>query len=68
MGILGRIDTFITWFDGVRNHRYRKYRWCGNRDRSRRTGSVILDDPDRIFRNGNKVFRRSSGSKIPYDR
>ena len=30
--------------------------------------SAILDDPDSIFRNGNKVFRRSSGSKIPYDR
>ena len=32
-----------------RNHRYRKYRWCGNRDRSRRTGSVILDGNCALF-------------------
>ena len=124
MGIFGRIDTFITWFDGVvwglpliililvtgifltvrlglLQVRYLgkalKFmvkneedghgevtsfgalctalsatigtgRRCGNCNFCRWTGSVILDDPDSIFRNGNKVFRRSSCSKIPYDR
>ena len=124
MGIFGRIDTFITWFDGVvwglpliililvtgifltvrlglLQVRYLgkalKFMVKNEEDGHgevtsfgalctalsatigtgnivgvatfcRWTGGVILDDPDSIFRNGNKVFRRSSGSKIPYDR
>ena len=115
MEILGRIDTFITWFDGVvwglpliililvtgifltvrlglLQVRYlgKALKFmvkneedghgevnsfgalCTALSATIGTGnivrSVILDDPDSIFRNGNKVFRRSSGSKIPYDR
>lgn len=126
MGIFGRIDTFITWFDGVvwglpliililvtgifltvrlglLQVRYLgkalKFMVKNEEDGHGEVtsfgalctalsatigtgnivgvataisaggpGAFILDDPDRIFRNGNKVFRRSSGSKIPYDR
>ena len=125
MGIFGRIDTFITWFDGVvwglpliililvtgifltvrlglLQVRYlgKALKFmvkneedghgevtsfgalCTALSATIGTGNIVgvataisaggpgalLDDPDSIFRNGNKVFRRSSGSKIPYDR
>ena len=123
MGIFGRIDTFITWFDGVvwglpliililvtgifltvrlglLQVRYlgKALKFmvkneedghgevtsfgalCTALSATIGTGNIVgvataisaggpgADDPDSIFRNGNKVFRRSSGSKIPYDR
>ena len=45
-----------------------KYRRCCDCDRSRWPGSIILDGCCRIFRNGDKVFRRSSCNQIPHDR
>ena len=80
MGIFGRIDTFITWFDGVVwglpliililvtgifltvRLGLLQVRYLG------KALKFMVKNPDSIFRNGNKVFRRSSGSKIPYDR
>lgn len=40
---------------------------CGNRDRSRRSGSVILDGNCSPVWYGNEIFRRSSRYQIPYN-